>query len=146
MAALTSNKARRQRNIHAKRLGKGRAADSSEFFEGGIVASNNAGRLARAANTANFKAAGVQPSRVSTGASNTKVVEFEYGHEEWFAHDGNLGVTSLFKNASVLDDQTVTNAATGTNGCLLGMITELETIEGQAGAWVAVGVFAPTNA
>jgi hypothetical protein len=146
MAALTANKARRQRNIHAKRFGKGTGADSSEFYEGGIVASNNAGRLARAANTANFKAAGVNPTRKTTGASNTQLVEFEYGHEEWFAHDGNLAVTSLFKNASVLDDGTLSNAATATLGCLLGMITELETIEGVAGAWVAVGVFAPTNA
>lgn len=146
MTALAANKVRRTRGVANTKKVSGVGADSSEFYEGAIGAYNNASKIARGADTANFRTAGVVTRRTTTGSSNTTEIELERGHEEWFPHDGNLGVTSLGKNACVLDDATLTNAATATNDVPVGEIIELETIGGVAGAWVAVGEYAPTNA
>jgi len=147
MAALTTNKVRFQRNIHNKMLGSGTGADSSEFYEGGLVAHNNAGRIARGADTASFKTCGVISTRLTTGASNTLRVEFEFGHEEWFAINAtDIDNTKIGLNAIISDDQTLTNAATAANDVPIGRVTELETKNGVSGAWVQVGVFAMTNA
>jgi hypothetical protein len=139
MAALTANKVRRIRNAHKMLKGRGVAADSSEFFVGAMLAHNNAGRIARGADTASFKAAGVCNQRLSTGASNTLLVEFEWGHEEWFPINGSdVGNAGIGLDPTIFDDQLVSNLATTTNDVRFGRSTELETIAGVSGVWIEV--------
>jgi hypothetical protein len=148
MAALTANKNRKTKLADGMRpvLGEMTGADSSEFYQGAMCCHNNSGKIARAADTANFKIAGVVRERLTTGASNTSRVKFEWGQLEWFAHDGNISNASIGLDAVILDDGTITNAATATNDVRIGRIHELETIDGTAGAWVHVGVFSTAAA
>jgi hypothetical protein len=141
MTALAANKERRTRNYHLARKGKGTGADSSTFYEGALCAHNNAGKIAVAADTASFKIAGVVTKRVVTGASNTVEIEFEFGHEEWFPDDGNIAAASIGLDATILDDQTASVAATTTNDIRMGRVIERETYKGQAGVWVQVGIY-----
>lgn len=141
MTALAANKTRRIRSVGSMRVGELTGVDSDEFYEGGLVSHNNSGRVAPSSDTANHKIAGVAVRRQTTGSSNTDKVRFEWGHEEWFPQDGNLGNAALGLDACILDDQTLTNAGTATNDIRAGKIVELETIGGVAGAWIVVGVF-----
>ena len=148
MAALAANKSRsgKVRAVGLMKVIEITIIDSTTLWEGAIGMYNNASKIAPGADTANFRFAGIVAKKAITGVGNTTKARLERGHEEWFPHDGNLGVTSLGKNACALDDGTLTNAATAANDVPVGEIVELETIGGVAGAWVAVGVFAPTNA
>lgn len=141
MTALSTNKERRTRNYHLARRGSGIGADSATFHEGAICCHNNVGNLAVGADTASFKVAGVVLKRLVTGASNTSLVEFEFGHEEWFPDDGTVVNGTIGVNGTILDDQTVSIAATTTNDVNLGRVIERETYKGQAGVWVQVGIF-----
>lgn len=146
MAALTANKERRTRNTGLIRTGSGVAADSTTFYEGGLLMYNNLGRIAKGADSAAFKIAGVAKKALVTGASNTVRIEFEFGHEEWFPVDGTVVVASIGLDATCLDDQTGSIAATTTNDIRLGKIVELETYKGVAGAWIQVGIFSTAAA
>ena len=146
MTALAANKERRTRNAHLMRVGAGTGADSSEFYEGAMVAHNNAGKIARAADTANFKIAGIARKRTTTGSSNTTKIEFEFGHEEWTICDATVVNGGIGLDGVILDDGTVTNAATATNDIRIGKITELETYKGVTGCWVQVGVLSTAAA
>lgn len=146
MTALAANKERRTRNLGNLCRGSGTGADSSTFYSGALVCHNNSGKIAVAADTANFKIAGVCTKRVVTGSSNTLLVEFEWGHEEWFPDDGNIAAASIGLDATILDDQTASNLATTTNDIRMGRIIERETYKGQAGVWVQVGVFGTAGA
>lgn len=146
MAALTANKSRLTRNEGAKQLGSGVGADSSTFYAGALVCHNNAGKIAVAADTASFKIAGICKSYLVTGSSNTARVEFEFGHEEWVADDGNVAAASIGLDATILDSGTASVAATTTNDIRMGRITERETVKGQAGVWVAVADFSTAAA
>ena len=147
MAALTANRVRHVRGVHKPELVTITGIDSEEFYEGAMANyAAAASKVNAAADTASQRFAGVVATRLTTAASNTLKVEMERGHQEWFAHDGNLGAGDEGKNAIILDDQTLTNAATATNDVPAGEIVEFETINGTAGCWIKVGVFAPTNA
>jgi hypothetical protein len=146
MAALTANKERRTRNTHLKRLGSGLGVDSAQFYEGQLVAHNNLGRIAPGADTAGFKIAGVGKKRVTTLASNTTQIEFEFGHEEWFPCDANLVAAGVGLDAIMLDDGTLTNVATGVNDVRAGRVTQLETYRGVTGAWIQVGIYGTAGA
>ena len=58
-------------------------------------------------------------------------------------HDGNLTNASPGLNCCILDDGTVTNAATASNDVEVGMITEYVS---ATQVWVAIGIFALDNA
>lgn len=141
MTALLANKDRRIRARGNLRVGELTGVDSDEFYEGALLSHNNSGKLAPSSDTANHKIAGVNVRRQTTGSSNTDKVKYEWGHEEWFPHDGALANASIGLDACVLDDATLTNAGTAVNDIRVGKIVELETIDGVAGAWVVVGVF-----
>lgn len=141
MTALAANKERRVRNISQMRKGSGTGADSSTFYEGALCCHNNSGKIAVAADTASFKIAGVVSKKLVTVGSNTLLVEFEFGHEEWFPDDGSIAAASIGLDATVLDDQTASVAATTTNDVRMGRVIERETYKGTAGVWVQVGVF-----
>lgn len=138
MTALAANKERRTRGTPVKGYGTG--ADSSTFYEGALCCHNNSGKIAVAADTANFKIAGVVTKRLVTGSSNTLLVEFEYGHEEWFPDDSNVAAASIGNDGTILDDQTVSVSGTTTNDIRIGKIMERETYKGQAGVWIRIGV------
>lgn len=146
MTALAANRARHQRNIELKRRLAITGVDSDEFYEGALCNySASASTVAPAADTSGQRFAGVCAKRLSTGSSNTHKVELEWGHSEWFPQSG-LAAAQEGKNAVIGDDNTLTDAAAATNDVPCGMIEELETIDGTAGAWITVGVYAPSNA
>lgn len=143
MTALTDN---RERFVRGKTpiKGYGVAVDSDEFYEGGLVSYNGAGRIAPSSDTAGHRIAGVCTQRLTTGASNTLLVEFEFGHEEWFPHSA-IVAADVGGNCVVVDDDTVTDAAAATNDVEVGRITQIESKRGTAGVWVAIAEFAVDN-
>jgi hypothetical protein len=144
MTQLAADSARPRRNTHLMRIGEILAADSQTLNQGAILChSAAAATVTEGADTASFRTAGVNESRLVTGASNTKKARFAWGHEELFTHDGNIGAGDVGKNAIILDDNTLTDAGTATNDVPFGMITEYVS---ATQVWVCVGVYAPTNA
>lgn len=143
MAALTANRRRYRRGVARKGYAVG--ADSMQFYEGQLVVFDTAGKLRPAADTSGFRIAGVATKKESTGASNTREIEFEFGHEEWFPI---TGITAADKQAMgmVADDNTVTDAATATNDVEVGLVQNLETKGGVSGAWFRIAEFGPDSA
>jgi hypothetical protein len=146
MAALSADKLRRTRALSTLDIVDLQGADSSTFYDGAIACVNTSGKIAVGADTASFVVAGIVRKQLVTGASNTALVQLERGHQEWIAQDGNITIAMIGKDASILDSGTLTNAATATNDIRVGRICELETINGVAGCWVAVGVHGLTAA
>lgn len=144
MAALSANKKRHVRNVGAMQKGALTGASSTTFYEGGAICAGS-GLAQNGADTSGYRTLGVGVKEVTTGASNTVKIEFEFGHEEWFAQDGNIAAANLGGNAVWLDNATLTNAATATNDVEAGRVVELETIDGQSGAWIQVAVFGVDN-
>jgi hypothetical protein len=148
MAALTANKVRYQRNLDHKRTLEITGTDSLEFYEGALCSwAAAASTVGPSSDTASERFAGVCSERVTTGASNTLKIKLEWGHSEWFP----VAATSIAagdegKNAVIADDATLSEVADETNDVPAGMIEELETIDGTAGCWITVGIYAPTNA
>jgi len=140
MAALTANRARATRNTGRMSKGSGVGVDSDEFYEGQLVCFNGSGKIAPAADSAGFRIAGVCTKRVTTGASNTTEIEFEFGHEEWFEH-ASIANADYGANCVVSDDQIVTDAATATNDVEVGIVTEIESRGGTAGVWIRIAEF-----
>jgi hypothetical protein len=140
MAALTANRERFVRAVGRQEKGSGVGVDSDEFYEGQLVCFNGSGKIAPAADTAGFRVAGVCTKRVTTGASNTTEIEFEYGHQEWFPHSGLVNA-DIGANCVVSDDNTVTETTTATNDVEVGLITEIESLRGTAGVWIRIAEF-----
>lgn len=116
---------------------------SAVLYEGALLCfSAAASTVTNAADTASFRVAGVYRGSQKTIAAG-ETVELERGQVEYFLQDGNLAAGSESKNAIILDNATMTNAATATNDVPAGTILKLD---GSTGVWVHVGVFAPTNA
>lgn len=140
MTALSANKHRIglkavQHSIKDKIV----AADSDEYYEGQILCHNGSGKVAAGANTSGFTVAGISRERLTTGASNTEEIEFEWGHiEEFPINSTDITAADVGTNAYVLDDATVTGLAGGTNRVALGRIVGFRT----GFASVHVGVFA----
>lgn len=136
MTALAANKTRITRARHNVVSGEITAADSQTFFNGSMVMRNSSGDPIVGADTASCTFMGVCTEALTTSTSNTRKVKFEYGHEEWFA--SALTKTSIGVNGTILDDATVSVAATTTNDVVCGEIVEAETINGTAGVWLKV--------
>lgn len=135
MTALAANRARYTRG-KAPRKGEATGADSKEFYEGQLVSYNTSGKIVPASDTAGERIAGVCTKRMTTGASNTLKVPFEFGHEEWFPGSGATAA-DLKANVCVADDNNyIDNAAT--NDVEIGQLEELETIKGTAGGWITI--------
>lgn len=143
MTALAADKKRIVRNINGMKEAEVLLADSQTVYEGAIIMRNSSGDPIVGADTASCVGMGVASEAVVSGTSNTtKFVKIQYGHEEWFASTGTFTKASIGVNVTISDDQTVALAATTTNDVLLGMLVQLETINGTAGAWIRVGEFA----
>lgn len=143
MAALAANKKRRTRNLEGMKIASILLADSQTVYEGAIIMRNSSGDPIVGADTASCVGIGVAAKAVTSGGSNTtKYVDLEYGHEEWFVSTGTFTKASIGVNVTISDDQTVALAATTTNDVLIGMLVQLETIDGVAGAWIRVAEFA----
>jgi hypothetical protein len=137
MAALTANRKRYTRGP-APRKGDGVGVDSDEFYEGQLLSWNTSGKLVPSTDTSGERIAGVCTKRVTTGASNTLRIEFEFGHEEWFP-GASATVADLEANVCVTDDNTYGDNTT-TNDVEIGKLKALETLGGVAGGWIHIGV------
>lgn len=148
MTALAANKKRYVRNLeNMQRVGTVLQADSKTLYEGSLSSFDGSGKITNGADTAGHRIAGVSVYNSVSGASNTTIKpELEWGHEEWFPHDGGLVASMLGKDATILDDATLSKSATTTNDVTAGMIVELETINSVAGAWIRVGIYSGTQA
>lgn len=143
MAALAADKKRITRNLGGVKVATVLLADSQTVYEGAIIMRNSSGDPIVGADTASCVAMGVASEAVTSGTSNTtKFVKIEYGHEEWFASTGTFTKASIGANVVIADDQTISTAAVGTNDVALGILVQLETINGTAGGWVRVCEFA----
>ena len=143
MTALSADKKRLVRNIGGMKVANVLLADSQTVYEGALIMRNSSGDPAVGADTASCVIMGVANKAVtSAGSNSTKFVDIEYGHEEWFASTGTFTKASIGANVVIADDQTVQTAAVGTNDVAVGMLVQLETINGTAGAWVRVAEFA----
>lgn len=143
MTALAADKKRITRNLGGMKTATVLLADSQTVYEGAIIMRNSSGDPIVGADTASCVAMGVASEAVTSGTSNTtKFVKIEYGHEEWFASTGTFTKASIGANVVIADDQTISTAAVGTNDVALGILVQLETINGTAGGWVRVCEFA----
>jgi hypothetical protein len=100
-------------------------AASTKVYKGTLVAINSSGYAVPAADTANFKLAGVAYETVdnSSGANGDKSVRVEKSGE--FEMNGSgLAQGDLGKEVYVTDDNTVQTAA-NTNGMKVGAIAEV---------------------
>lgn len=143
--------AARERFIKNPELTKLRTATTGASFtghRGGIVMVNSSGAIVVGADTAGARALGVLPASTESSpgvlgavASGT-VISYECGQTEWFPIlGGTFGGTVVGLDACIFDDGGITTGTAATNDVRLGRIEALETINGTAGAWVAVGVF-----
>lgn len=143
MAALAADKKRFTRNLVGVKNATILLADSQTVYEGAIIMRNAAGDPAVGADTASCTGIGVATAAVTSAGSNTtKFVNVEYGHEEWFASTGTFTKASIGATVMIADDQTICTAAVGTNDAPIGMLVQLETINGNPGGWVRVCEFA----
>jgi hypothetical protein len=118
-------------------------ADSQTVFEGAIIMRNSSGDPIVGADTASCVAMGVASAAVTSSTSNTtKFVNVEYGHEEWFPSTGTFTKASIGANVMIADDTTINTATASTNDVPIGILVQLETINGTAGGWVRVCEFA----
>lgn len=142
MTALAADKKRITRNLGGMKTATVLLADSQTVYEGAIIMRNSSGDPIVGADTASCVAMGVASEAVTSGTSNTtKFVKIEYGHEEWFAVS-SITKASIGVNVTIVDDQTIGLAAATTNDVALGILVQLETINGTAGGWVRVCEFA----
>jgi hypothetical protein len=136
MAALAADKLTRRRGagIPTRRTYLMKA--STTIYKGAIVALE-AGLALPAADTAGFVVVGIATNGQVSAASGNFYVTVECFFE--FLLDVGAGITQadVGAKAVVADDQTVTDAAAGTNDIVVGTIIEYLD-ETQDKAWVAV--------
>lgn len=143
--------ASRQRFVKNPELTKRRTATTGASFTGyagGIAMINSSGAIVVGADTAGARALGILPCDTETSPGvrgavpSGSVVEYECGHTEWLPIiSGTFGGTVVGLDACIAEDGGITTGTAATNDVRLGRIEALETINGTAGAWVAIGVF-----
>ncbi len=118
---------------------------STTIYQGSLVCWDADGYARVAADTANFKIAGVaQETVVNSGADGAASIRVLRGATVNLTIEStSITIADIGYNAIVQDDNTVTDATTATNDIPVGVILD---VDATNGAWVAVGVFAPTNA
>lgn len=135
MTALSANRDRHTAETHILKKGKLTGVDSDEFYTGGLVSNNGSGKAIPAADTSGHVVLGICSKRLTTGASNTLEVPFQYNHVELLANNGNITDSHVGAQAYVVDDQTVGLAADVTNNIPAGRIEEVT----SAGVYVWIG-------
>lgn len=140
MAAVTASRRRYVRATQNLTEGYLAAADSITLWDGSLAMRNASNKAAVGADTASCYGLGVVAKKLVTGASNTLVAVFQYGHEEWFPTTGTAPL--IGQKLSISDSGTV--AVTTTNSVAIGVAKETETKDGVAGVWMTV-LGAPVN-
>jgi hypothetical protein len=134
--ALTGNKRRLRRGDSV--LGRGAAASAQTIYDGALVGWDASGAIVPASDAAGVEIAGVAVGPY-IGTTSSTVVTFESGHEEWIATGaGTIGAASVGLDACVHSDGGIQDAASSTYRVRVGRITQLDTINGTAGAWVQI--------
>lgn len=103
--ALSANKKRRA-SRDGLRYGEAVPADSTTFYQGGLLCFDSSDKLVKAAATDGYRIAGVMPSALTTGSGTTDKQRFEWGHQEWFRHSG-IAAGDVGGDAFVVDDEIV---------------------------------------
>lgn len=118
---------------------------STTIYQGGLVCWDADGYARAAADTASFKIAGVALETVTnSGADGAASIRVVRGVTIPLSiQSTSITIADIGYNAIVQDDNTVTDATTATNDIPVGVILDVDSTDG---AWVCVGVFAPTNA
>lgn len=118
---------------------------ATTIYQGAIVCWDADGYARAAADTASFKVAGVAlETVVNSGADGAASIRVLRGATVNLTIEStSITIADIGYNAIVQDDNTVTDATTATNDIPVGVILD---VDATNGAWVAVGVFAPTNA
>lgn len=133
MAALTDERATKSRNLGAKR--KYLCADSTQFYAGGMVMINSAGKATPAAAAAgNLGGVGVATETFLSTTAGDEWIEVQEG-EFLFAAD-TLGQDDVNVVVYADDDQTI-DETQATNAPRMGICTEY--VSASAG-WVRIGV------
>ena len=137
MAALTDD-----RDTREKAQGWGRefayqAADSTQFYKGGILVLDSAdGKLKKGSTATGLVAMGVSLERYLTGASNTRKIRVRNGIHGPFANSAAadaIATDDVGKDCFIVDDQTVA-LTNGTNTrSRAGKVVEVD----SEGVWVA---------
>jgi hypothetical protein len=140
MAVLSADKSR---NVAGTPIGfRAGVAASTTIYAGALLALDAGGSLLPAADTASLAFAGVSTEQVANvGADDVVDCGVQRGHAEWFLQTG-LVQAQLLKNVFVSDDNTVTDAAAGTNDLKVGTLLALSGSE----ALIHIGVFAALDA
>lgn len=147
--ALTADRERRTKNPELMKRRTATTGGAFTGFKGSIVMVNSSGAIVVGADTAGARALGVLPAATESSpgvrgavASGT-VITYECGQTEWLPiAEGTFGGTVVGLDACIYDDGGITTGTAATNDVRLGRIEALETINGVAGAWVAIGIFA----
>jgi hypothetical protein len=135
MAALSANRDRYTADTHNLKKSKLTGVDSDEFYAGGLVSNNGSGKAVPASDGSGHVVLGICSKRITTGASNTLEVPYEFNHTELLANNGNITAAHIGAQAYVVDDQTVGLAADVTNNVPAGRIEEVT----SAGVYVWIG-------
>lgn len=125
MAAQTSDRRVQSYETGARIKETIGAAANAVWFQGSLVCVNASGFGVRASDTANLRVIGIATNRGDNtgGANGALTIEYEFGGVYEFLIDGStITEASRGLNAIVLDDQTMTNAATATNDVPAGQI------------------------
>lgn len=125
MTALSANRSRTTYDLSEKVKNAITGVDSDEFYQGQILCHNGAGKVVPGSDAKDLIFAGISISRVSTGAANTKKIEFEYGHVEKLANNGNITANHIGQQAYLVDDQTVGLAADVNHKIAVGEIVDV---------------------
>jgi hypothetical protein len=101
-------------------------ATNTRIFKGTLVALNAAGYAIPATDTTGLFIVGVAEESVNNnpGANAARTIQVSYDREYSFTHDGTLSQASVGQMATVLDDSTISIAATTTNDIPVGTIRE----------------------
>lgn len=138
MAALTADRITKSKG--PVRLATYKVAASTTIYAGAMVCMNATGYAVPAADTAAFspvKGIAVAKANNSAGADGAIDVVVEYGGD--FLIDVAAGITQadVGDNATVVDDQTASDAAATTNDIVIGPI-KAYLDEAQDKAWITI--------
>jgi len=117
---------------------------SASVYLNCFVNADSAGNVKDATDAASELCVGIATKGLtcSATAGSTHAVIRRDVVAEFFINSTDIDVTDIGKNASVKDNQTVTDAATATNDVRCGVVVDVR----NGKAYVHVGVFAPSAA
>lgn len=139
MAALTDQRSTPEADHPARAVHAVLAADSTQFFKGGMVALNASGLLVKASTSTTLRSAGRCRENFTTGVSNTRKIEFESGLFKYAnsAAGDLIAQDDIGESCYFVDDQTVAIVATARS--IAGTVYQVD----ADGVWVLFTYPAP---